>query len=394
MTTDHPSATQPLRVAIVADLLEEQWPSMDLVADMLISNLAARETGQGISVELLRPRLARLSNDTTWRRTRVGERFLNRLWDYPRWLREQRSRFDIFHVVDHSYAHVVHALPAESTIVTCHDADAFLPLIDSTFHESKLPKVFARRVLTGMQKAAWVTCVSQTTADALEQYSLVPRDRRVVIKNGVHQAFVKVCEVAERRMNELLGEDSTAIDVLHVGSCIARKRIDRLLTVFADIRRREPRARLIKAGGSMTPAQWALARHLGIADHILPLPFLHVEQLAALYRRAAVVLITSDREGFGLPIVEALSCGTPVVASDLPVMREVGGSAALYCERDDTESWGRTVAGVIEERGSSLAADRRSAGMARAATFSWSAFAADMAALYATVHRKTVASVS
>ena len=106
-------------------------------------------------------------------------------------------------------------------------------------------------------------------------------------------------------------------DLLHVGSTIPRKRIDVLLEVVAAVRRAEPGARLLKAGGSLTAEQERLARSLGLADAVVTLPFLTRRTLAALYRRAAVVLQPSEAEGFGLPVAEALACGVPIVASDL-----------------------------------------------------------------------------
>ncbi len=93
--------------------------------------------------------------------------------------------------------------------------------------------------------------------------------------------------------------------------------------------------------------------------------------LAAVYRRAAVVLQPSDREGFGLPVAEAMACGTPVVASDLKPLREVGGEVASYCPVGDVEAWTTTVSALLEERranGEAWAA-RRAAATADARRF-------------------------
>ena len=108
----------PLRVALVADLLEERWPSMNLVAEELFSHLKTPPFEHRISVEFLRPALKN--------RGRGIGRFVNRFWDYPRWLRRKANAFDVFHIIDHSYAHLVHVLPAARTVVTCHDVDAFI----------------------------------------------------------------------------------------------------------------------------------------------------------------------------------------------------------------------------------------------------------------------------
>ena len=114
--------------------------------------------------------------------------------------------------------------------------------------------------------------------------------------------------------------------MLHVGSTIARKRIDTLLRVFAGIRRARPDARLVRVGGPFTAEQRALVRELQLEDAIVVLPFLDRSTLAAVYRQSAVLLLPSEREGFGLPVLEALACGTPVIASDIEALREVGAS--------------------------------------------------------------------
>ena len=116
------------------------------------------------------------------------------------------------------------------------------------------------------------------------------------------------------------------------------------------------------------------------------LPFLDRSTLAAVYRRSTVVLLPSEREGFGLPVLEALACGTPIAASDIEPLREVGGNAVEYCAPEDVSDWTNTVLRLLVE-----AADRdrlqarRAAGLARAASFSWTRYAAEAVALYARI---------
>ena len=114
------------------------------------------------------------------------------------------------------------------------------------------------------------------------------------------------------------------------------------------------------------------------------LPFIDRPVLASLYRRAAMVLLPSEREGFGLPLIEALACGTAVIASDIPVLREVGGCAAEYCTPGVADEWSARVLSLLDERETHPArwAARRDTGIARAARFSWATCAARMQEIY------------
>ncbi len=106
------------------------------------------------------------------------------------------------------------------------------------------------------------------------------------------------------------------------------------------------------------------------------------ELLSAAYRRADVLVHTADAEGFGLTLVEAMACGCPVIASDLPVLREVGGAPATYCAVGDVEGWTKTVLASIESATEPRRASDRQRGFANAARFSWSENAAQTARVY------------
>lgn len=365
-----------VQVAIVADLASEGWRSMDLVADMLIGHIAPGACG--VSATLVRPTMPRRGHG-------LG-RYINRYWDYPRYWRRHREVFDVYHVVDHSYAHLVHSLPADRVVVTCHDTDAFLPLVTPGVSRSRLPRLLVKRVLSGMQRAALIVCPSHATRDELVAWSLVPPERVTVVPNGVDAVFRPEPDLAADAAVTHLAGARAGVEVLHVGTCIERKRIDRLLHIVARLRQVDPRVRLLKAGGRLTDEQRVLADRLGLTNAVVELPFLTSSQLAALYRRAALVLAPSDREGFGLPVAEALACGTSVVATDLSVFREVGGSAARYAAADDIEQWVEQARIVIAAPESAAAhAHLRERNLAQGRSYSWDAYADRMIERYSTL---------
>src|SRR5207237_10662141 len=113
---------------VTAGYGEEGWPSMGPWAERLMTHLA-REHAETIDAHLVRPpmrrRLTRVRALAGRRRIKGLDRVAARLWDYPRALARLASRFDVYHIVDHSYPHLVHALPHARPIVTCHDVDTF-----------------------------------------------------------------------------------------------------------------------------------------------------------------------------------------------------------------------------------------------------------------------------
>lgn len=374
---------EPVAVAVLADMLEESWPSMDLVADMLIHELVASHA-RSVRAVLVRPRLIRLLGHMHGRRHHIptADRVFNRFWLYRRAIPSAvRAGCRVFHIVDHSYAHLALTLPAGRTIVTCHDADAFRGLLSPAAADAGLPQFLVRRLARGLRRAALVACPSRTTADEMVTAGLVEADRVVVVPNGV--AHAPVDGAAEQQIDLLLRAPADVIDLLHVGSTIPRKRVDLLLESFARLARTRA-VRLVRVGGAFTPAQESLAARLGIRDRVLVLPFLPRPTLAALYRRVALLLLTSDREGFGLPLVEALAAGVPVVARDLPVLREVAGANATFVNGDDPDAWAARVDRLLCEREQSPDCwrARQEGGRMRARAFSWSRHAASMADLY------------
>lgn len=360
---------------------------MDLVADMLVSQLQQNYSHLFDVTRVCPPLRRRFSRDGDESSRFNADRFLNRFRDYPRFLNGIKDQFDLFHIVDHSYGQLLHELPPERTIVTCHDLDTFQCLLDPVNDPRSLPfRKMMARTLSGFRKAERVTCDSQATRNELLRHKLVEPDRAVVVPNGIHPSCsLEANPTADREAAKLLGAPTAdAIDMLHVGSTIRRKRIDLLLEIFAAVRKALPQSRLIRVGGEFTDQQSRLAETLGLTQAIVVLSNLERDVLAAVYRRAAVVLLPSEREGFGLPIVEALACGTPVIASDLPVLRETGGQAVEYCPIAQVDRWLEKIVNVTREKSEPTGAwmARRRAGIAQANKFSWAHYAAQMASLY------------
>jgi glycosyltransferase involved in cell wall biosynthesis len=355
---------------------------MDLVAEMLLLNLRNPEARCVDATEVRPPMMRRFTRLPLVGETATADtadRILNRVWDYPRWLRSRAGDFDLFHIIDHSYAHLATRLPAGRSLITCHDLDAFRGVLPGSHGGSTVERALGRQLLAGMRAARKILCDSAATRNELVSSAAVPAERVVVVPNGVHPACNSRSEPdADREAASLLGPPGGhRVELLHVGSTIARKRIDVLLNVVAALRRKGPGVRLIQVGGPFTASQRRLAGRLDLDDDVAVLPFVNQRVLAAIYRRAALLLQTSDSEGFGLPVAEAMTCGTPVVASELPALREVGGPATTYCPVGDVEQWTVAAAELLEERTNDPGrwSARQAEGIVWARRFDWQAHA-------------------
>jgi glycosyltransferase involved in cell wall biosynthesis len=360
----------PLRIAVVRDFRAEGWPSMDLCADQLLAHLPASVVAEDVVPEFRRV-FARLP---FLRRAGFNaDRLLNRQVLLPRVVRRAVRRTDFVHVVDHSYAHLATAVPAGRAGVYCHDLDAFRCLLEPA--REPRPWWFrrlARRTFDGLKRAAVVFHNSMDTRRQLLDAGLVHPDRLVHAPLGVAPEFTPDAEPVELPF---------AVDMpflLHVGSNIPRKRLDVLLAVLAEFRRLGNHLRLVQVGGPWPPELVGQIARLGIGEFVTQVRGLSRAQLAELYRRASAVLVTSEAEGFGLPVVEALACGTPVVASDIPTLREAGGGAAEYCPVGDVPAWLRGLESARADPGR----ERR---LAQAAKFSWHEHARIIAEAYLTL---------
>ena len=396
MSTATVPKTQPRRprIALIRDLTEENWPSMDLVADMLFERLnqehAATLEVTGICPPLQR-RFSRLPLAGPTAIFQNADRLINRFLDYPRALKSRIEEFDLFHLIDHSYSQLIHHLPPGKTVVTCHDLDTFRCVLEP--EREPRPgwfRAMTDRILAGFRKATYVIADSAFTRDEILRFGLHPPERITVISNGVHPACSPDPDpVADAQLSRLLsnnyrGDSPETIWLLSVGSSIPRKRLDVLLRVFAEVRRELGNVRLLRIGEALTSEQRGLARQLGVDSAVVELGFVSREILSAAFRRARLLLQTSDAEGFGLPPVEAMACGCQVISSDLPVLREVGGTAATYCAVGDIQGWRNAVVGAIHNRNFD-----RARGFSNAARFSWSENAARTARVYTQVLQGT-----
>ncbi|MFQ4146222.1 glycosyltransferase [Chlorogloeopsis sp. ULAP02] len=372
-----------LRLAIICDYPEENWHSMDLCAQMLFKQLQA-EHATSIQAIQVCPAFNWRCKKIPWLGKKHfaynADRLLNRFWDYPQHLKNRVKDFDFYHIADHSYGQLAHVLPSERTGVYCHDIDTFRSLVEP--EQEPRPgwyQAMSRRILLGLQSCAVVFYSTAEVRKQIERYQLVEASRLVHAPLGIASEFSMTPGNAGITDQNILEQIGAAPFLLHVGSCIPRKRIDILLEVFAQVRAIHPELRLVKVSGEWTQSQQQHIAQLNLGESIIHLQGLQRSTIATLYQKAVVVLLTSEAEGFGLPLIEALACGASVVASDIPVLREVGGKAAVYCPIGDMSAWVKTIEQLLVNPTNAPALNLR---VSQAQKYSWSTYTQIIAQSY------------
>jgi alpha-1,3-rhamnosyl/mannosyltransferase len=264
----------------------------------------------------------------------------------PRRLRDRK--IDLYYAP----SFLLPAFPGARTEVICvHDlAWRILPRTKSF----RFRAYMNRRQPAALKRASRVVCVSNATKrDLLAHYGDIVAEERVrVVPNGVDLSVFRP-DPSDR------SDDMPYLAV--IGNQDPRKNVGTLLEAFPIFRARLRAFRLVMVGPGHPPAPRPAAVDV--------LGYLEEEALASVYRRAVMVVQPSLYEGFGLPVLEAMACGTPVACADIDVFREVAGEAARYFDPRTPASIAKTMEEVAKD--DALRADMIAKGLARAALFPW-----------------------
>ncbi len=251
----------------------------------------------------------------------------------------------------------------------------------ATVHDLTLlrrPELGTNRLVSMVRKAAGslpgadrIIAVSETTRRDIVELCGVPPDRISVVYNGCSAEF------RPRDRETCLAETEHHLQskgpfLLHVGTVEPRKNLATLIRAFALLRRQTGLPhKLLLAGAPGWESQplGAIAAEEGVAAEVLFAGFVPKRLLPSLYCAADVFVYPSLYEGFGLPVIEAMASGTPVVTSNLSALPEIAGGAALLVEPSDPEEIAAAIKLCLEDP--SRAARLRSDGLARAEEFSW-----------------------
>lgn len=289
----------------------------------------------------------------------------------------RRPRVEVFHGPHYGLPRPIW-LPS---VVTVHDV-TFLE--HPEWHERAKVAWFSRALREAARRAEVLVCVSERTAAGVRR-RLAPRGEIVVVPHGVDpERFSPARNAAEEDADArvLAGLGVSSPYILHLGTLEPRKAVDVLLAAFERLAPGHPGLSLVLAGAPGWGVE-GLVRRLEdspLRSRVRRLGYVEDEVVPALLRRAAVVAYPSLEEGFGLPALEALACGTPLVTSAGSVMAELADGAATLARPGDAASLAAALAEALS--GSPAVTARRRRGLEVAGRRSWGAVAAAHEAAY------------
>jgi glycosyltransferase involved in cell wall biosynthesis len=243
-----------------------------------------------------------------------------------------------------------------------------------------------------LRRAAAVIADSECTKrDLIDTFGLDPGVVRVIYLGVDLHRFNR--EAALKSKDVLMEYGIRSDYVLHVGALVGRKNIPLLLEAVAILRSRGvwQSRQLVLTGGASPGLQgardvYASVERFGLGDTVVFTEHVPAAWLPPLYANAAVFAFPSKYEGFGLPVIEAMASGTPVIASAGSAVTEIASDAALLIDGDAAIDFADGLERILEDE--ALKSNLRSRGLRRAATFSWSRAAAQTAQVYKEVARK------
>ncbi|HNS02198.1 MAG TPA: glycosyltransferase family 1 protein [Anaerolineae bacterium] len=288
----------------------------------------------------------------------------------------RQARLDLLH----GAVNVSPAIAPCPSVVTVHDLSfmrypqAFPPMQRAYLHSQVRRSVAAARRVIAVSEA--------TKQDLIGLFGASP-ERIDVVYNGVDASFcpAPAAEVEAFRARAGL----PARFILHLGTLEPRKNLVRLVQAFAQVRGQDagqPAVKLVLAGGKGWDydAIFNEVTRQGLEREVLFPGYVAEEELAWWYRAATLFVYPSLLEGFGLPVLEAMACGAPVVTSNLSSLPEVAGDAALLVDPASVDALAAALLRLLVD--AELASRLRGRGLAQAARFPWSRTAAQTAAVY------------
>jgi glycosyltransferase involved in cell wall biosynthesis len=357
-----------MRVALLCDLPSERWVSMDRYAKELSAGI--KRVDPSIDIEFIRPERP-FSNAKG-----KPHALLNHMWRYKVYpLLARNVKADVCHILDHSYGHLAKQLPQNKIVITCHD---LAPLMLDRENHSITLRLW-RNAIKGLHDAKKVIAISSNTKQDLVNHIGIQPASIPVVYFGISKQF-KYNTTLKSSARQMLGVEENEKLILHVGSCIPRKNISTLLKALTKI---ELPFKFLQVGGVFFDSDIQIMRSMNFADRVIQISSISDDELINYYNAADVFVFPSLYEGFGLPPIEAMACGLPVIAANNSALTEAVGNSGLLFDTLNVDALASSITKVLIDH--NLATMLREQGLRHASQFTWEKCATETIAVYRSI---------
>jgi glycosyltransferase involved in cell wall biosynthesis len=354
--------------------------SMDIYADNLVAEL--KELKPDWEILEIAPQSWSENLQENWQANPL-RKYYERFYRHPQAVKQVDA--DLFHIIDHSDAHIAYGLKkiGKPVVVTCHDLVQFIyPEIMQ--NEARFP-AFSLAVwqycVRGITVADSTIAVSSNTGKDIAHWLNVAPGKIAIVPNGVGTTVFNTLDkkaVADWKQKHTGSPDE--ICLLHVGSNQQRKNVETVLKVIKAIAEQGIPVRLWKVGGDFYPEQRQYIEAHNLSKYITAVSNPEQKTVINFYNAADVLVAPSLYEGFGLTVLEAMACGTPIITSNVSAIPEVAGDAAVLVDPTDVVAIADAVLRIHRDR--DFRQELIDRGFARIKEFSWKKTAEKTAQLY------------
>jgi len=364
-----------MKVGIDATIVHLDFAGSGVYAKELINHLQPEFTGNEFNI-FYAVKARSIQGHKTFR-DKLSNIYIGTIWEFltlP--LNIWTSKPDLFHALS-LQAPIYCTCPLIVTIL-----DPSVLLFPQYFnwwfrnHSRYILPLVARR-------ADMIITISEFSKNEIHRYLNIPLEKIVVTYVGVSALFTKYKNNDARIANFCARNQIEQPFILHVGSFEPRKNIPALLEAYAILKKRGIcQHRLVFTGGTRWKSSGIISKidELGLQNDISILGYIPEEELPVLYNAADLLVYPSLYEGFGMPVVEAMACGCPVITSNTTSLPEITGMAGIIVDPNNYRELADAISLVIQD--SQLKQKMRRQGLEQANFFSWERCAQQTMSIY------------
>jgi glycosyltransferase involved in cell wall biosynthesis len=371
-------------LVLFRDFLEDNRTSMEVYSDNLESALKPI-TGDLLMVNSYAPSIPDwLFKCKLPRGVRIR---YARYFSYPN--QAKKNQGIINHIVDQSYAHLLNAIDSKRTVITVHDLIPILAWkgVVPGLSYPHFPLLF-KLTVASLSKARAIIAVSNSTKEDLITHCGLSASNITVVHNGIDTCFRSFSkEKSQSLRSRFRFPDENTYVVLITGNQSYKNH----LTSFQVVSKLESitnkSIQLVWLGADYEMCE-KYSADVVLTNDVILLKNLNLDKLVELYNSVDCLLFPSWYEGFGLPPLEAMACGTPVVTSNVASIPEVVGDAAIMLPPDDVDGLAVAVKNILENK--VLRNEYIERGLKNVKNFTWEQCASDVLSVYKEIINETI----